>query len=78
MTQPHELGAAQPDWAFLARELSPVEALAASAARVESTAGFNAFAALALAEAREAARTAEREYSAGSGKAGPLSSCRSR
>jgi aspartyl-tRNA(Asn)/glutamyl-tRNA(Gln) amidotransferase subunit A len=72
VTEPHELGAVELRRRFLARELSPLEALESCAQRIESSAGFNAFTALGLPRAREAALAAERAYAAGEGDAGPL------
>lgn len=72
MPEPHELGVVELRRAFLARELSPVEALDSCARRIEATAGYGAWARLALDEAEAAARDAERAYAAGEGEERPL------
>lgn len=72
MTEAFELGACELRRRFLARELSPVEALESCAGRIEETARFNTFTVLALDQAREAARAAERAYSSGDAGMRPL------
>jgi aspartyl-tRNA(Asn)/glutamyl-tRNA(Gln) amidotransferase subunit A len=72
VTALHELGALELRERFRARELSPVEVLEACATRIEETAEFNTFVTLALDEARERAREAERAYAAGEAEERPL------